>query len=350
MKVISLLQPWATLVAIGAKRIETRSWATKYRGPLAIHASKGVKAFIKKLIWTEPFHTVLAKAGFKLCFGADWNLPLGKIIATCNLADVIPITPEFVASLSEQEKAFGDYTPGRFAWILEDVKKLPEPIPAKGQLGLWKFDLGGVTVEKPILFNTEMVKAILAGRKTMTRRLVKPQPWFESGYDYPYEDVLGIFWKKEKSYLNVGKLIKDLTANCPYQPGDILWVRETWCRNTDMHENAFEEALIPGYYFKADIAPDWANDREIVKWHPSIHMPRAAARLFLEVTNVRVERLQDISDSDAAKEGIEDLPFGNYAEFKALWDSIYSKRGFGWDKNPWLWVIEFKVKGVQANG
>ncbi|MCL4441072.1 MAG: ASCH domain-containing protein [Firmicutes bacterium] len=139
MKVISLLQPWATLVAIGAKRIETRSWATSYRGPLAIHASKGVTAAIKKLVFTKPFFTILRKLGYGVAWGADWNLPLGKIIATCNLVDVVPITPEFTATLSENEKAFGNYTPGRFAWILEDVKQLPEPIPAKGSLGLWEF-------------------------------------------------------------------------------------------------------------------------------------------------------------------------------------------------------------------
>ncbi len=140
MKTISLLQPWATLIAIGAKQVETRSWATKYRGPLAIHASKGFSKELQKLVWTEPFMTALLGPGNKLAFGADFNLPLGAIIVTCNLTNVIPITPYFIKGQSKQELAFGDYTfPGRFAWILDDVKQLPKPIPAKGSLGLWEF-------------------------------------------------------------------------------------------------------------------------------------------------------------------------------------------------------------------
>ena len=139
MKVISLLQPWATLVAIGAKQIETRSWATKYRGPLAIHASKGFKKELRDLCWTEPFMSTLLKSEYKMLLH---RLPFGAIIATCNLIDVVPINADFTQGLSKHEIAFGDYSgQGRFAWILEDVKHLPEPIPAKGQLGLWEYDL-----------------------------------------------------------------------------------------------------------------------------------------------------------------------------------------------------------------
>jgi hypothetical protein len=152
MKVISLLQPWASLVAIGAKKIETRSWSTKYRGPLAIHASKRVPLEAEELCLTEPFQKTLEAAGIQ--FNGDVPLsrllPTGAIIATCRLVDcreiclygprasdgnLMPVLPE------EPEHSFGDYTPGRYAWILGNVKTLHEPIPAKGRLGLWEFDM-----------------------------------------------------------------------------------------------------------------------------------------------------------------------------------------------------------------
>lgn len=133
MKAISILQPWATLIAVGAKRIETRSWATKYRGPLAIHASKGLpKEGIPVIAVTEAQR--LAKADRFL------DLPRGVVIATCNMVDCIQIGDEFPGTISDQEYAFGDYEYGRYAWILEDVRPLPEPVPAKGMLGLWNWE------------------------------------------------------------------------------------------------------------------------------------------------------------------------------------------------------------------
>ena len=150
MKAISLLQPWASL--IGIKGNETRSWYTKYRGRLAIHASKNPK-MVKELAWSEPFYSALIN---KVPFG---EMPYGAVVSISNMvecclikADGLHKVPngqsfsgpesctEFYAPLpGEPELSFGDYTPGRYAWILEDVKPLPEPIPAKGKLGLWEW-------------------------------------------------------------------------------------------------------------------------------------------------------------------------------------------------------------------
>lgn len=164
MKVLTLTQPWATLVAIGAKRIETRSWETLYRGPLAIHAAKGLgsvggKVGLMNLCRTEPFRSVLVGAGY---LGTP-ALPLGAIVAVCTLIDCVPTQHPGIANepgkpwftgarkgvgqhyyevpppLDSNEYAFGDYSAGRFAWLLADVRLLPEPIPAKGALSLWEY-------------------------------------------------------------------------------------------------------------------------------------------------------------------------------------------------------------------
>ncbi|EHQ88261.1 ASCH domain-containing protein [Desulfosporosinus youngiae] len=138
MKAISLMQPWASLVAIGTKKIETRSWSTEYRGQLAIHSSKGFKKYLRQLCCEEPFKTVLNKAGLSLD-----NLPLGRVVATCKLVDCIEMTPEFidrVKSAKGHEYDFGEYAVGRYAWILEDIKALDNPVPAKGKLSIWKWE------------------------------------------------------------------------------------------------------------------------------------------------------------------------------------------------------------------
>ena len=137
MKALSLLQPWATLVATEEKRIETRSWATEYRGPIVIHASKGFKRSQMELCWQEPFRTALLKHGILMSL---YNMPLGAVIATCNIADCVKITDEYGPTLSMNEQIFGDYTPGRYAWPLSDIKKLDSPIKAKGSLGLWNWE------------------------------------------------------------------------------------------------------------------------------------------------------------------------------------------------------------------
>lgn len=133
MKALSLTQPWATLIAIGAKRIETRSWSTKHRGLIAIHAAKGFPKEARENCRLSPF--VRGLRGFDYT-----TLPLGQIIATARLIDVRPTKPydDDDSFRATDECAFGDYTPGRFAWLLDDVTALPVPIPCKGALGLWE--------------------------------------------------------------------------------------------------------------------------------------------------------------------------------------------------------------------
>lgn len=152
MKTITLTQPYASLVAIGAKKIETRSWSTSFRGPLAIHAAKGLGPVGGKVGFTElcvssPFWEALTGAGY--CGPWGRQPPRGAIVAVCELAECIPIEEGLLSFqspgvdwwiITEQERAFGDYTPGRYAWLLSNVRALPEPIPAKGALGLWNYE------------------------------------------------------------------------------------------------------------------------------------------------------------------------------------------------------------------
>lgn len=141
MKGLTLTQPWATLVALGAKRFETRSWSTGYRGPLAIHAAKGLgpvggKDGLWRITGTEPFQSALAGAG---------PLPLGLIVAVVDLVDVLP-TEEALARYviaGTDEESFGDYSNGRFAWKLTNVR--PVRVPYRGALGLWDASKAGVT-------------------------------------------------------------------------------------------------------------------------------------------------------------------------------------------------------------
>lgn len=191
---------------------------------------------------------------------------------------------------------------------------------------------------KPILFNTEMVRAILDGRKSCTRRIIKPQP---QGYFEVSEEPLYIYDTDGKQ----GKITP------PYQPGDILYVRETWCALPVNEAGHMRGHSV--YYYKADrdLRPEgWRGN-----WHPSIHMPKEAARIWLKVTDVRVERLKDITGFSVQKEGIEVEPnecagkFDFISElfflFQRLWDSTVKKSDldrYGWNANPWVWVIEFE--------
>ena len=148
MKAITLTQPWATLVAIGAKRIETRSWRTPYRGSLAIHAAKGYPSWAKETCFTEPFASVLDAAGIY-----KQAMPRGIVLATCRLIACVPTRDLHLGRIvecdpsarcepfpiTEQELAFGDYSPGRWAWLLADVIAFPIPIPARGALSLWEW-------------------------------------------------------------------------------------------------------------------------------------------------------------------------------------------------------------------
>lgn len=149
MKALTLTQPWATLVAIGAKRIETRSWKTNYRGLLAIHAAKGFPSSARELCRQNPFHAELHRAGMASVSFSD-ELPRGAVIALCKIVDCLPteslgclsgVFDDYPELDTPQERAFGDYSPGRWAWIMEEAKPLTEPKPAKGALGLWEWNL-----------------------------------------------------------------------------------------------------------------------------------------------------------------------------------------------------------------
>lgn len=269
--------------------------------------------------------------------------------------------------------------------------------------------------EKPIIFSGPMVRAIRDGRKTQTRRIVKPQPTY-------IENSARWCWPIPKRAQRPGCSADAVTASrewweyipdgaAPYAPGDVLWVRETfWCENeTCDHEYcggcdmgsrlslgpdyAYVDFPVDGEYenppsveFQQTIAPlpptpmpgywwlappdDWDGKDEkahrergmwvFLTWrfytkHPSIHMPRWAARTFLTVTGVRIERLQDISEADAIAEGVERIAYGPfeidghpvhpmtstyYDAFAALWDSIHGPGA--WDANPWVWVYNFE--------
>jgi len=238
--------------------------------------------------------------------------------------------------------------------------------------------------ERPVSFDGGMVRAILAGRKTQARSVIKPQPPATCLYERNGEVYIGMILRDQpsvwgdKSYWRYGAewgARPDMTQpfpTCPYgSPGDRLWVRETWGAvwpDID-REYALEECKIE---YRADLPPDrtdypggWPADEargnpDAPKWRPSIHMPRWASRITLEVTGVRIERMQDISKHDAIAEGIqwsEAFPegyvhpgsrrgFGSAQQaFRSLWDSINAKRGYSWDSNPWVWVVEFEVIG-----
>lgn len=201
---------------------------------------------------------------------------------------------------------------------------------------------------KPTLFNTEMVRAILDGRKSCTRRIVK----------HDVEAILNSPYHKEHPEVEDEQIISKLCIP-PYQPGDILYVRETWQYLYELDGN---EQIIEGtgkyYYAATDTIPfDTYVDasgvtHERVPWHPSIHMPKEAARIWLKVANVRVERLQEITPQGAWKEGarcscLHPVPdcAGNKTAFVNIWNSTIKKSDidrYGWDANPWVWVIEFE--------
>ena len=191
---------------------------------------------------------------------------------------------------------------------------------------------------KPILFNTEMVRAIMDGRKSCTRRMVKPQP--NEKHTYPLGFVTDSTEKKEVGCFGFG--INEYSGSIQYtkpqyQPGDILYVRETWGHPISLNSDK-------QYVFRADKIAEsgFKNDSHI--WHPSIHMPKKAARIWLNVTNVRVERLQDITEDGAEAEGCFDYT-STALGFPDVWDSTIKKSDidrYGWDANPWVWVIEFE--------
>lgn len=200
---------------------------------------------------------------------------------------------------------------------------------------------------KPMLFNTEMVQAILDGRKTVTRRCVKPKS----------KNAYGFFVltnKSDGSFAGVYDYDEDENAfdkpqKQPAYKGDILYVRETWGRYSVC------EGVVPDIYYKAD-----AKAPQKIKWIPSIHMPKEAARLFLRVTDVRVEQLHDINFYGILSEGIEIMPeayndpdnayLQAVETFKRVWDRTVKESDldrYGWVVDPWVWVIEFERVEVQ---
>lgn len=201
----------------------------------------------------------------------------------------------------------------------------------------------------PILFNTDMVRAILDGRKTVTRRICKeaneltvPDMSFYDAEKRTYA-VHNYADKEHTDQLSTAE------RTCPICPGDILYVRETWS----------PVFVVPRRYLYKVGCKEAENLP--IKWHPSIHMPKEAARIWLKVKDIRVERLQDMSDDDCEKEGLENFckkcsalfsncdtclnDGGIKEDFKELWDSTIKKSDldhYGWDANPYVWIIEFE--------
>lgn len=234
--------------------------------------------------------------------------------------------------------------------------------------------------ERPILFSARLVRAILDGRKTQTRRVIRPTVRRANG--------VGVYSEDERGVVEVvntfdGEPIDAPEISCPYgEPGDRLWVRETWAHYQTVNHvqrsdgRAFDEVSDGLAGYRADGHETIQDFRDHVRltsgcdlqdvlingnrWRPSIHMPRWASRITLEVTEVRVERLQAIDEEDARAEGVTcwvcDRPVlqsnqdacacfhGGDARvsFCELWDDINARRGFGWASNPWVWVISFR--------
>lgn len=199
---------------------------------------------------------------------------------------------------------------------------------------------------KPILFNTDMVRAILEGRKSVTRRLVKPQP--RKGEENPHRLPSGCWYFDVPSLRFPGtndKVVGPYWPPC--HPSDILYVRETWAKVKLASEREWR------YEYRADCEnPKFFSDGFSAIWRPSIHMPKEVARIFLRVTDIRAERLQDITGDASAEEGVPlySGPIGereNYyrSAFATLWDSTIKPKDMetcGWESNPWVWVIGFE--------
>lgn len=229
--------------------------------------------------------------------------------------------------------------------------------------------------ERPILFSGPMVLALLNGTKTQTRRIIKPQPpvgcsihymlgaesWLPEEKRTPLRHHWEAWWGPLFESRPEKHLCGSFDVKCPYgEPGDQLWVRETFCPVDDTefgYEKWIDYRATPKY--SAEHPAGWENDpedAEALKWRPSIHMPRSASRITLEITEVLVQRLQEISEEDAKAEGCEpwqfdplqpmttgelgtDSPYrGGYA---CLWDEIHDEVAT-WKSNPWVWAVSFK--------
>jgi hypothetical protein len=208
--------------------------------------------------------------------------------------------------------------------------------------------------DRPTLFSAEMVRAILDGRKTQTRRVLKPQPT-KPVYQLVNDGRSAVY----KSFGNFSRRQSDIRIKCPYgQPGDTLWVRETWGAVWPADEPVplrqceieYRADLPPGCTDRPGEWPaDEGNGPEVPKWRPSIHMPRWASRITLRITDIRVERLQDISEDDAKAEGAKPLDYaahhvaagcGARIAFEQVWTTINGPNA--WGDNPWVWVVAFE--------
>lgn len=182
---------------------------------------------------------------------------------------------------------------------------------------------------KPILFNTEMVQAILEGRKTVTRRKIDRD--ITNFCDVEVDGTLLDYQNCHGDFINPVEL-------CIYKVRDILYVRETF--NGPHYQNGYKN---PSFLYKADLGENIVLGG---KWKPSIHMPKEAARIFLKVIDVRVEKLWDMTQEDCIQEGCGELSEEEFAQF---WDSTIKKQDldkYGWEANPWVWVVEFKMEEV----
>lgn len=212
------------------------------------------------------------------------------------------------------------------------------------------------TKERPIIMNGRSVRAILEGRKTQTRRVIKPQPEPEIDVNgkpswwMPFNEGGGIpFWPEKP------ETMRPLEVATPHgSVGDRLWVRETWHPAGYLGVDAIVEYKADEGTNRSEITrrlpdPNMIDDEFFAMceggWRSPIHMPRWASRLLLEITDVRVERLQSISFEDAEREGNVriGMPYDPIEMFSERWDETNAKRGHSWDSNPWVWVIGFRV-------
>lgn len=221
-----------------------------------------------------------------------------------------------------------------------------------------------LSVAKPILFNTEMVRAILDGRKTETRRAIKLK------YDNTHieirkdkygksvielqNDVEGETFGTNPNGSHWRKLLACIEKYPPYKKGDILYVRETW---STYCQNGKEYYIYKTHDHNRKILEEVGN--VLIKWDPSIHMPKEATRIFLKVTGVRAERLQDITDEGIEREGFDGIIFAGeetgtpaiaLSRYIELWNSTIPKKNrelYSWNANPWVWVVEFERVEVE---
>jgi len=205
----------------------------------------------------------------------------------------------------------------------------------------------GVTMtEHPIIFTAESIRAILDDRKTQTRRVAKlPSEWHR-GYGAFENNPHG-----DEEIIIYGEC-DTKSMYCPYgSVGDTLWVRETWRMETFTVDHTCRTDSRLRYKAEDERIFDVYGQVKLYKWKSPIHMPKQFARVFLEITGIRVERVQDISEEDAKAEGVgrfEGRDTYSYAvTFSSLWNSLNAKRGYPWESNPWNWVIEFKKKEVK---